>query len=380
MLRNHRTCYLVVCFALVLAAGSAAVARAASAAEPTEPTAGFSTAKSLVESTAEVKTPEGIDGEVELNPVDAKSLEDLAALRSSNDPVFKKYARLPFCTTSGCPGGIDHLAAGTGLRNTGFGTIRLRGVPPGAVATAAFLYYSYIQGGPIALVQNVVFNGTTVTAFFVNNQLQPCWNGAGTLRTYRAAVLPNLLPPINGDYSVSGIPSNLTNGQDPWNPTSTTLPLAEGASLVVLYTHSSVPVGTWVQIHHPATPAVFGTLTFSHFLSQPLLVAARRHTRIAADGQVGGSLNNFNAITNETTSLAGPTPQPFVQIRGNGSYGSGSEDSDLNGTDGEPLNQLWDTHTMNVPGTITPPVTSYRVRYVTPNDCIDPVVHVLTAQ
>jgi hypothetical protein len=368
----------------LLAAGVAPVARAATVAEPepTEPTAGFSNTKSLVESVAEVKTPEDIDGEVELNPVDAESLEQLASLRASNDPVFKKYARLPLCTRSGCPGGIDHLAAGTGLRNTGYGTIRLRGLPPGAVAAGAFLYYSYIQSGPIALVQNVVFNGTTVTAFYVNNQLQPCWNGAGTLRTYRAQVMPLLVPGINGDYSVSGVPSNLTNGQDPWNPASTTMPLAEGASLVVLYTHSSVPVGSWVQIHHPATPSVFGTLTFSHFLSLPIQVAATRHTRIAADGQVGGGLNNFNVITNETTSLAGPAPQPFVQIRGNGSYASGSEDSDLNGTDGEPLNQLWDTHTMNIPGTITPGplVTSYRVRYVTPNDCIDPVVHVITAR
>lgn len=379
MLRNHRTCYLVVCLALVLAAGCATVARAASEIELTP---GLSSTKSLVESTADVKTPEGIDGEVELNPVDAKSLEDLAALRSSNESVFKKYARLPFCTTSGCPGGMDHMAAGTGLRNTGYGTIRLRGVPAGAVPVTAFLYYSYIQSGPIVLVQNVVFNGTTVTAFYVNNQLQPCWNSTGTLRTYRVAVLPNLLPGINGDYSVSGVPSNLTNGQDPWNPASTTLPLAEGASLVVIYTHPSVPVGNWVQIHHPATPAVYGTLTFSNFLNQPILVAATRHTRIAADGQVGGGLNNYNAITNETTSLAGPTPQPFVQIRGNGSYAFGSEDSDLNGTDGEPLNQLWDTHTMNIPGTITPGplVMSYRVRYVTPNDCIDPVVHVITAQ
>jgi hypothetical protein len=37
---------------------------------------------------------------------------------------------------------------------------------------------------------------------------------------------------------------------------------------------------------------------------------------------------------------------------------------------------------MNIPGVITPgaEVTSYRVRYTTPSDCIDRVVHVITAR
>jgi hypothetical protein len=137
-----------------------------------------------------------------------------------------------------------------------------------------------------------------------------------------------------------------------------------------------------VQIHHPVTANVFGTLNYNHFLNLPIQVAATRHTRLGADGQVGSGLNNFNATTNEQTFLAGPIPQPFVQIRGNGSYASGSEDSDWNGHDGEPLNQLWDTHTLNIPNVITPGplVTSYRVRYVANADCIGPVAHVITAR
>lgn len=382
MFRNRTTRYLVAGFVLFLAVGAvqALVAASEIAPAPEEPSEGFSNTPSNVEYTADLQPPEGVDGEVELNPVNQESLEQLAALRASNDPIFNKYAYLPFCTTSGCPGGIDHLAAGTGARNTGFGTIRLRGLPPGSVAVSAFLYWSYIQGGPIALTQSIVFRGTTVTGFFVSNQPQPCWNGAGTLRTYRASVLTLLVPPINGDYSVRGIPSNLTNGQDPWNPINNVMPLAEGASLVVLYSHSTVPIGSWVQIHHPVTTAVFGTLTFNHLLNQPIQVAATRHTRIAADGQLGFGLNHFNAVSNERTWLWDPLNLP-VQIRGNGSYLSGSEDSDLNGFDGEPLNHLWDTHTMNIPGAIPGgPVFNYWVRYSSPNDCVDPVVHVITAR
>jgi hypothetical protein len=98
-----------------------------------------------------------------------------------------------------------------------------------------------------------------------------------------------------------------------------------------------------VQIHHPVTPTVFGTLAFTHLLNLPIQVAATRHTRIGADGQPEFGLNHSNTISNELTALAGPAPQAFVQIRGNGSYFAGSEDSDMNGTDGEPLNHLWVT-------------------------------------
>jgi hypothetical protein len=322
--------------------------------------------------------PSYLDELEELNPVDADSVYNLTLRFGPAHPIFRKYLFRPVWS----PPGHDHLAAGGGTRNTGYTTIRFRGLLPGATAISAFLYWAGIQAGPVAATQNVVFNGNPVTGFLISNQPQPCWNGLGTLRAYRAPVLPFLLPGVNGDYSVTGLPSNLANGQDPWNPVSTVLPLSEGASLVVLYTHPSIPAGTWVQIHHPVTANTFGTLNYTHFLNLPIQVAATRHTRLGADGQVGGSLNNINATTNEQTFLAGPIPQPFVQIRGNGSYFAGSEDSDWNGHDGEPLNQLWDTHTMNIPGVITPGplVANYRVRYVANADCIVPVAHVITAR
>ncbi len=330
------------------------------------------------ESHADVFPPPSFFDELEeLNPVDGESLYDLTFRYPFNHRIFTKYAHRPVC----CPG-TDHLAAGGGTRNTGFTTIRFRGLLPGATPVSAFLYWAGIQGGAVAATQNVVFNGNVVMGFLVSNQPQPCWNGAGTLRAYRAPVLPFLLPGVNGDYTVTGLPSFLANGQDPWNPVNVTLPLSEGASLVVLYTHPSIPAGTWVQIHHPVTANTFGTLNYTHFLNLPIQVAATRHTRLGADGQVGGGLNNINPTTNEQTFLAGPIPQAFVQIRGNGSYFAGSEDSDWNGHDGEPLNQLWDTHTMNIPGVITPGpmVANYRVQYVANADCIVPVAHVITAR
>jgi hypothetical protein len=344
-----------------------------------------------------------IDGFEELNPVSEETLEDLAAqasaealtvdldssdgLRSASSSatavftitsVFQKYAFLPFCTTTGCAGGIDHMAAGTGLRNTGYGTIRMRGIPPTATAVSAFLYVGIIDSTvppPNPLIVN--FNGTNVRAFLVNTAPSPCW-GAGTFRAYRAPVLPLLAAPINADYPVSRVPSSVTNGQCPWAGALPN-PRAEGASLVVLYTDRSVPRGTRTQIHHPIVTSVFGTTTYNHFLTFPINFGAVKHTRLGADGQTGVACPGVVTVgTNERTFIGGPVFTPLVQIRGN--PGGANLDSDWNGTDGEPLNQLWDTHTSPVAGTIAPGpfVANYRVQYQSPIDCIIPVAHVLT--
>lgn len=343
-----------------------------------------------------------IDGFEELNPVSEETLEELAAqaeesqtaqltfsgdLRTESSSassvftissVFQKYARLRFCTTTGCPGGIDHMAAGTGLRNTGYGTIRLRGVPPTATAASAFLYVGLIDSTappPNPLVVN--FNGTNINTFLVNTAPSPCW-GAGTFRLYRAPVLTLLAAGINADYRVSGVPSSVTNGQCPWAGAAAN-PRAEGASLVVLYTDRSVPRGTRTQIHHPIVTSVFGTTTYNHFLTFAINSGPVKHTRLGADGQTGlGCPRAVTAISNERTFIGGPVGFALNQLRGTPGTPP-NLDSDWNGTDGEPLNQLWDTHTSAVPsGFIPAGVANYRVQYQSPNDCIIPGVHVLT--
>lgn len=346
---------------------------------------------------------DNLDGFEELNPVSEETLEDLAnrvsedAVTVELDPsdgvrsassslstvfvltsIFQKYARLPFCTTFGCPGGVDHMSAGTGLRNTGFGTIRMRGIPPTANAVSAFLYIGLIDSTtppPNPLV--VDFNGTNVNAFLVSTAPSPCW-GAGTFRAYRAPVLPLLAAPINADYTVRGVPSSVADGRCPWAGALPN-PRAEGASLVVLYTDRSVPRGTRTQIHHPFVTQVFGTTTYNHFLTFPINFGAVKHTRLGADGQTGiGCPGAGTGVTNEQTFIGGPVFTPLVQIRGNPA--APNLDSDWNGTDGEPLNQLWDTHLSPVAGTIAPGafVANYRVQYRAPGDCIIPVAHVLT--
>jgi len=311
---------------------------------------------------------------LELDVVDKASVERLVETYPKDDPIFEKYRYHPVL-----PGGVDHIAAGTGTRNTGYGTIRLRGVRPGAVPVSAFLYWGVIEAAP-AVTQTVAFQGRKVVGLSVGTTAQPCWNPKGTFSAYRANVLPLLLAGINGDYAVARLPSAVTNGQNPWEIFDNTLPLSEGASLVVLYSHTSIPGSSFVEIHHPMQMFA-GSATFTHLLTRTVQNnAALKHTRLGADGQSGGGLLHSPAISNESSFIGG-VPGPVSQFRGNGVTAFyGNQDSDWNGVDGEPLNQLWDTHTQLVPGTIPNGFASYQVAYRANGDCIVPVAHVLTAR
>ncbi|MGD2114112.1 MAG: hypothetical protein PVG07_03605 [Acidobacteriota bacterium] len=385
MKRSSWYAIALVSLGLLLVSGAWQAAGAAEEPEGQEVPLGATAQEAVAEYVEQVEpATQELDGELELNPVDEEGLDELAEGRDEEDPIFQKYAYLPGCASFGCPGGIDHMAAGTGTRNAGYGTIRLRGVPPTARKVSAFLYWSVIHQGPYPTNPTIYFNGFQRRGSVVNATAFPCWGPNSTHVTYRTWVFPFIVPGINSDYTVTGIASGLTTGQDPWVPFNTVFPLAQGASLVVLYTDKAIPRGTWVQIHHPQSTGFFGTLTYTHTLFRPITADSIRHTRIGSDGQVGGGQPNISSMTDERTFLAGPVPAPYTQIRGNGCYPAGSEDSDLNGTDGEPMNQLWDTHTMDVTGVIAPVAYSYRVQYTEPQgpirDCVLPVVHVLTGR
>jgi hypothetical protein len=271
------------------------------------------------------------------------------------------------------PGGIDHVANGTGARNTGYGNIRLRGVPPGAVPVRAFLYWGVIMNAPPPSM-SVLFKGTPVKGQLIGTGMS-CWCG-GTFAAYRASVIALINPGINSDYLVSRIPSAITDGRDAWDAPCA-LPLAQGASLVVLYAHPSVPPAARVFINDGASFFAAGINNIFNPLPAPVPPYAQlKHTRLGADGQVGFS-STFSAlpITDERTFL-GPA---LTQIKGPASPFNG--DSDWNGDDGTPLNQLWDTHTDRFTKQLVPVGSfNYLVRYTANGDCIYAVAHVLSVK
>lgn len=279
-------------------------------------------------------------------------------------------------------GGVDYAVAGTQTRNASYGTIRLRGIPQRARLVLAFLYWGEVVASAPAVpaTTNINFEGRRVTGRLIGTSTQPCWNGAGVFALYRAVVSHLIPTEIDGDYQVDGFNGTLVHGANPWTaPSSTTLPLAEGATLVVLYTDSQITRGARVYLSEG--PVFFsGQVDIFHSLVPPLPAFTQlRHARIGGDGQVGGGLNAFAFATDELTFI-GPTTAALVQIRGTGS--AFNTDSDWNGGDGGPLNQLWDTNDDDITAAnaLAAGATSYVVRYRSLGDCIEAAVHILGAR
>jgi hypothetical protein len=265
----------------------------------------------------------------------------------------------------------DHVAAGVSLRNRGGGEINLRGAAEGGVALKALLYWDILNPNPPASM-TVSINGVAVSGQLIGQGPDPCW-GAGANGAYQADVpLYLLYNGINGDYKVSGFPSNKGTGSNPWEfPGSQ--PMAEGATLVVIYRN---PAANAFATTHIYEAPISGTMFSGNFSATLTGLNATgsiaKFTSIGADGQVGGGLGALYSVTAETSffqgaQIAGPSSAPPPGL---------DNDSDWNGHDGGPLNQLWDTRSHLVP--IKSGSTSAPVRYVSQGDCLVTVAFVLS--
>jgi hypothetical protein len=186
----------------------------------------------------------------------------------------------------------------------------------------------------------------------------PFWGQANNF-AYRAPVpLYLLFNGINGDYVMAGFPSGAGTGQNPWD-IPVVAPLAEGVTLLVVY---RPPAGGFATTYLYDAP-VAGQMFFGTWTTTLGGIAAggsqAKFTLVGADGQIGGGLNSMPLTTQEKSFFAGN------QIAG---PGGADNDSDWNGNDTQPLNQLWDTrtHLVQMPSAGTPP----QVRYDAPADAL----------
>lgn len=318
---------------------------------------------------------------IESSKTEVHSKESIEASPVASDDRID--ATTPFPIPVPLPGGIDHVAAGVGTRNRGSGVIQLRGVCPGSRPVQAFLYWGTIINSPaIPLTSNATFNGTQVTGTLIGSSAPPCWPGTAFV-AYRASVIALIAPQINGDYTVSCLPSSITDGRDPWrcSPVPAPNPLSQGASLVVLFTGTTVPATSRTSLNEGAFLVNFiGVLNVNNPVPGGVPnYSILKHTRIGGDGQVGSSTFSTLPVTDERTFLGPNAGGAFTQIKGPGSPFNG--DSDFNGYDADPLNKLWDTHTDSFfQQLIAPGLAAYLVRYIGNGDCFVAIVHVLTTQ
>jgi hypothetical protein len=272
-----------------------------------------------------------------------------------------------------------HVANGCGLRNSRSCQIRMRGLPAGSTIVKALVYWAFTSttGTGSAKQSTITFAGNVVTGTLVGSGIDACWCG-GTNVVYRAGVKRFVTG--NGAYGValSSGATPQTNGASPWRetvcPTNTNQGLADGASLVVVYTLPSENGTTLIYDSGLAGREFGASLGLSYTLDKVPAPGegSSIFTEIGADGQIGSALTAF--LTSKTTSL-NSTP-----IAGPGAAAVGGDnDSDWNGTDGTPLNQLWDTHSHDVTGIVGP--TSEDVSIIDNTrgrDCLIAVANVLS--
>lgn len=273
------------------------------------------------------------------------------------------------------------VANGCGLRNKTSCVINVSGIPGHSTVKKAFLYWAYTSTTgagrwpqkTIYLRGNAIDNGK-----LMGNGDDACWCG-GTNVVYRANVTP--LVTGNGNYNIR-IPRQgvtLANGASPWDltvcPSEPYQGLAEGASLVVIYTNSanfSTAGATTLVYDSGLAGQEFDTGTFSYDLSSvPAPVSGTDiFTEIGADGQAGNGYDGSASL--EDTSLNSTV------IAGINAASGFDLDSDWNGSDAGPMNQLWDTHSHDVTGVLTGGTNSVSI--YAPDDCLIGVANVLTVR
>jgi hypothetical protein len=320
----------------------------------------------------------------------------------------RRVARLALLTPSALhPSGIynqaAHVAAGAGLRNSGEATIRLRGMPSDAIVRQAWLYWDFTGLDFPGLAQTQVIltrldsSGEMsmerpVNGSQIGTGADPCWIYSGDADvSHNFAFKADVSDMVNGngDYIVSLLPgaASATDGSVPFSAGSpTTGPLAEGASLVVIYQSKIEPMGTVLVYDLGLAGDEFAASPspgFSYAISQ---VPAPGNgpsifTEIGADGQQATFPNglqgylSFKSTKLNSTVIAGPGATNA------GTAFDPDHDSDWNGSDGGPLNQLWDTHSHDVTGLLKFGNNSISIYDSSDGgDCLVGIANVLTVR
>jgi hypothetical protein len=219
-------------------------------------------------------------------------------------------------------GDLVYTAAGAAMRNQGFGTITVTWT---GTLVKAFLIWDYINPTNVELNTGAL-NGNPITGDLQATDASPCW-GNGNIYVYADDVTSIV---NNGANSLTAFPSGLTTGEDPWGEfTTTTAPLDEGATLIVISQTGSVAQQVYVYTGAYTSVGTQLTSTFNHGAADATTATT---TYIVADGQVPGNTAGWNGVTIDTNAFAGSDPKASSTPW---SYGS-----------------LWDTKTYSVPVTL----------------------------
>jgi hypothetical protein len=246
-----------------------------------------------------------------------------------------------------------YTAAGIGMRNLGYGTISITGIPAGATVESATLLWDILADSAGPSFAQGTLNGQAFTGTQWASGASPCWP-TGANFSYEADVTH--LVTGNGSYKLAGFATGQSDGADPWTSGSNP-PLDEGASLVVVYQLASMPEVT-VQIGEGATETEGGntaSATLDGFTVGANTSAIT--TYIVADGQEAGNTASFDGTMLPGVSFPGNDPQAVPH------YSQGN---------------LWDTVTTDVSSYLGQGDTSATIGVTGNSDCLVWVGQVLS--
>jgi hypothetical protein len=278
--------------------------------------------------------------------------------------------------------GSQFGSGGVGLRNRGAGSLAVSGVLP--PVQAAYIYWAVITNGAASAANKTIMlqrlsptpvsTVTRITGTNVGTGPSPCWPG-NTITVFRGTV-PTTVATGNGVYQVTLLKgaSGSTAGGDPW--VTATLPLMEGASMVIIGTGSATQR---VAIYDEGLSGKTfeGDHVFSYSLILPITATGKLtlFESIGADGQQGVSRLAVKGVADETTVING------VHIAG---PSSNFNDSDWNGSSARPLPQLWDDVGHDITAATPKGTKTLDVSIAngdeTPYDCMTPVANVVQVQ
>lgn len=243
-----------------------------------------------------------------------------------------------------------------GIRNRGFGTAVIN-LPAGSIVKKAYLLWAIIAKAKQADAnfKQCKINGQAVTGSLIGSDYSPCWprDGNNMCFSYRADVTKYVSAGTVTAYSLSGFASGLKNGKDPWaGKTPVEYPLAEGATLLVIYQNNSNKQTT-IQIYNGnVTVRQKGQksdLELSGFTA-PNPMSAASVLFIGADGQ--------------------DAYEPLSEFNGHALKGSPQWDGLSADNDGEDFDKgnLWDSERANVKPYLPSGATSAEVEVETGSD------------
>ncbi|MFY9716514.1 MAG: hypothetical protein WAK40_01060 [Thermoplasmata archaeon] len=239
----------------------------------------------------------------------------LASAHPSGGPLYNSQVE-PYASFTGP---YAYVAGGAALRDQGYGNITLSW-PDDDALVQAYMVWSIMDNitPPASATLNGVGLMGTWTAYATPS---PCW--APTYIYTFVADVTDLV--ANGVNALTGFPSSVTNGLDPWAEPPIA-PMDEGATLVAIYsagTLTTQQVTLYTGALTSDGQALYGQLNYTKTNSPDATTSY-----IVADGQLPGNPAGWNGSIIDSNAFPGSAPRSSTAPW---SYGN-----------------LWDTDTFSV--------------------------------